>query len=523
MGITLTASVPNDGVFFAAEPEPEIVQEPSQSKLRSTLSIDTLRSFAGSLVESFTGSSQQEPLPADTVKPRVFDHLTRTKSMSGELQPVVEVLGKKIESIPEDAEVPPRYPSRLDSKTNRILHNDPLEESFQLLPEEGGKLELEKVREKSVNKRQSTIFSGQNEVEQPAVFNKNPRGELKKETIAWAFAQVLIDPNYIKESTLELLKSKIMYKTPGTTSANSYGGGTLSTNEKHLSRTGIRTFNKVQNGLPLYNTPPTILFCDQEIPVGESRSYTYEIQLPSVLPPSHRGKLIRFTYKLIIGIQKSAVSRVTQVVTIPFRFFNRTNNDGSRPVFEILNPVISNKDESRIQSTTSPGLPSPVTSKPPSPALKTALSPNTSGGEMETSTIDNILGLLQMSGKETADPAFANKPKNQIQNHTRICYGEFHQTTLNSRRVVVSLNIPSKCTPDFQTSAVSLQWSVRFEFITGAGKRIQNTSNIVDGYVHSRAIPRVDVEPFDCVVPLKVYGALKTTKQRRKVLEFEIN
>ncbi|KAJ3260017.1 hypothetical protein HK103_001527 [Boothiomyces macroporosus] len=553
-----------------AEPEPEIVQEPSQPKLRSTLSIDTLRSFAGSLVESFTGSSQQEPLSADTLKPRVFDHLTRTKSMSGELQPVVEVLGKKIESIPEEAEVPPRYPSRLDSKTN----GDPLEASFQLLPEEGGKLELEKVREKSVNKRQSTIFSGQKEVEQPAVFNKNPRGELKKETIAWAFAQFTVDPNYIKESTLELLKSKIMYKTPGTTSANSYGGGTLSTNEKHLSRTGIRTFNKVQNGLPLYNTPPTILFCDQEIPVGESRSYTYEIQLPSVLPPSHRGKLIRFTYKLIIGIQKSAVSRVTQVVTIPFRFFNRTNNDGSRPVFEILNPVISNKDESRVQSTTSPGLPSPVTLKPPSPALKTALSPNTSGAEMETSTIDNILGLLQMSGKvsydisknnehvcqlilprlgyrlgesltcllnfsqsslpcfhvsvfletqETADPAFANKPKNQIQNHTRICYGEFHQTTLNSRRVVVSLNIPSKCTPDFQTSAVSLQWSVRFEFITGAGKRIQNTSNIVDGYVHSRAIPRVDVEPFDCVVPLKVYGALKTTKQRRKVLEFEIN
>ncbi|KAJ3273919.1 hypothetical protein HDV01_003750 [Terramyces sp. JEL0728] len=523
MGITLTASVPNDGVFFAGisglisgelfsctitftnqnaeEPEPEIVPEPSQPKLRSTLSIDTFRSFAGSIVESFTGSSQPTPPADNLLKPRTFDNLTRTISMSGELQPVVEVLGNKIESIPEDGVLPPKYPSTLESKfkAKGIMHNDRAEEKEQLLPQEnGGKLQLEKVQEKTVNKRQSTVFSGQNEIEQPAVFNKNPRGELKKETIAWAFAQ-----------------SKIMYKTPGTTSANTYGA---------------------QNGLPLYNTPPTILFCDQEIPIGESRSFTYEIQLPSVLPPSHRGKLIRFTYKLIIGIQKSAVSRVTQVVTIPFRFFNRTNYDGSRPVFEILNPVISNKDESKVQSSTSSGVPSPVVAKPPSPGWRSAKSPHTSGLEMETSTIDNILNVLQISGKvsydisknnehvcqlilprlgyrlgesltcllnfsqsslpcfhvsvfletvETADPAFANKPKNQIQNHTKTCY-------------------------------VSLQWSVRFEFITGSGKRIQNTSNVVDGFVHSRAIPRADVEPFDCVVPLKVYGALKTTKQRRK-------
>ncbi|KAJ3273939.1 hypothetical protein HDV01_003770 [Terramyces sp. JEL0728] len=536
MGITLTASVPNDGVFFAGisglisgelfsctitftnqnveEPEPEIVPEPSQPKLRSTLSIDTFRSFAGSIVESFTGSSQPTPPADNLLKPRTFDNLTRTISMSGELQPVVEVLGNKIESIPEDGVLPPKYPSTLESKfkAKGIMHNDRAEEKEQLLPQEnGGKLQLEKVQEKTVNKRQSTVFSGQNEIEQPAVFNKNPRGELKKETIAWAFAQITgqftVDSSFVKESTLELLKSKIMYKTPGTTSANTYGGGTLSTNEKHLSRTA-------QNGLPLYNTPPTILFCDQEIPIGESRSFTYEIQLPSVLPPSHRGKLIRFTYKLIIGIQKSAVSRVTQVVTIPFRFFNRTNYDGSRPVFEILNPVISNKDESKVQSSTSSGVPSPVVAKPPSPGWRSAKSPHTSGLEMETSTIDNILNVLQISGKgsclltavsydisknnehvcqlilprlgyrlgesltcllnfsqsslpcfhvsvfletvETADPAFANKPKNQIQNHTKTCYGEFHQTTLNSRRVVVSLNIPSKCTPDFQTSAEKL-------------------------------------------------------------------
>jgi hypothetical protein len=44
----------------------------------------------------------------------------------------------------------------------------------------------------------------------------------------------------------------------------------------------------------------------------------------SVLPPSHRGRVIRFQYKLLIGVQKDMNSRKTQVLSIPFRFFNRT-------------------------------------------------------------------------------------------------------------------------------------------------------------------------------------------------------
>jgi hypothetical protein len=83
----------------------------------------------------------------------------------------------------------------------------------------------------------------------------------------------------------------------------------------------------VPNGLPLFNTPPSILFCDLELGLGESKSYKYELLLPPALPPSHRGKIIRFQYKLLIGIQRSAQIRTTQVVTIPFRFFNRTNGN----------------------------------------------------------------------------------------------------------------------------------------------------------------------------------------------------
>lgn len=49
----------------------------------------------------------------------------------------------------------------------------------------------------------------------------------------------------------------------------------------------------------------------------------YEIDLPSVLPPSHRGRVIRFTYKLIIGVHRTGGSMQSQIFQIPFRIFNR--------------------------------------------------------------------------------------------------------------------------------------------------------------------------------------------------------
>jgi hypothetical protein len=127
-----------------------------------------------------------------------------------------------------------------------------------------------------------------------------------------------------------------------------------------------------------------------------------------------------------------------------------------------------------------------------------------------------------LEAHEVVEPLFANKTKEHIKTHTRQCYGEFHQHTINSKRSAVVLNIPSKATPDFTSSAVSVSWSLRFEFITGMGPRVYYTSSNLDGFQHSRALPSVEVAPFDCTVPLKVYGSLKTSKQQKKVLEFEI-
>ena len=123
---------------------------------------------------------------------------------------------------------------------------------------------------------------------------------------------------------------------------------------------------------------------------------------------------------------------------------------------------------------------------------------------------------------ESVEAQFAARSKDIIKQHTRICVGEFHQHIINSRRTAIVLNIPSKATPDFQSSAVSISWSLRFEFITGTGSRILSNMAELDGFEHQRSVSDVTVEPFDCTIPLKVYGALKTSKQHKKVLEFEL-
>jgi hypothetical protein len=60
---------------------------------------------------------------------------------------------------------------------------------------------------------------------------------------------------------------------------------------------------------------------------------------------------------------------------------------------------------------------------------------------------------VYLEAHESVANFYAAKSKIHIANHTRLCYGEFHQNTLNSKRAVVSLNISTKGTPDYNSTA----------------------------------------------------------------------
>ncbi|KAG5458474.1 MAG: hypothetical protein BJ554DRAFT_1291 [Olpidium bornovanus] len=91
---------------------------------------------------------------------------------------------------------------------------------------------------------------------------------------------------------------------------------------------------------------------------------------------------------------------------------------------------------------------------------------------------------------------------------TKRVHAQRHEFCLNTRRTSFDLFIPPAATPEFRTTAVSLKWFVRFEFLTGLGDRpwLPSTFHGVRASLHriEDAAPVVDIEAFDCLVPIKV-------------------
>ena len=104
--------------------------------------------------------------------------------------------------------------------------------------------------------------------------------------------------------------------------------------------------------IPLLSTPQSILFVDLRLAPGESRSYKYSFTLPKGLPPSHRGKAIKISYKLIIGTQRSGGAKEQQVksVEVPFRILGSVNSHGELLGHDLMSPYIILRDQARIKS-----------------------------------------------------------------------------------------------------------------------------------------------------------------------------
>ncbi|KAK2625738.1 hypothetical protein QTJ16_005050 [Diplocarpon rosae] len=108
--------------------------------------------------------------------------------------------------------------------------------------------------------------------------------------------------------------------------------------------------------IPLLSTPQSILFVDLRLAPGESRSYRYSFKLPRGLPPSHRGKAIKISYKLVIGIQRPGGAKEQQVksVEVPFRVLGSVNSHGELLGHDLMSPYIILRDQATVQTIDAP-------------------------------------------------------------------------------------------------------------------------------------------------------------------------
>lgn len=124
-----------------------------------------------------------------------------------------------------------------------------------------------------------------------------------------------------------------------------WGGGELST---------IKEIRGVANSrsVPLLSTPQSILFVDLQLAPGESRAFEYSFKLPRGLPPTHKGKAVKFSYSLVIGTQRAGGVKEQQVrsVEVPFRVLGGVNGHGEILGHDLMNPYVVLRDEAKVKS-----------------------------------------------------------------------------------------------------------------------------------------------------------------------------
>ena len=104
--------------------------------------------------------------------------------------------------------------------------------------------------------------------------------------------------------------------------------GELSSTKESRGITGTKS-------VPILSTPQAILFVDLRLGPGETKSFVYRHGLPRGIPPTYRGKAIKVSYNLVIGVQRSArPSEKNQLrhINIPFRVYPGVNGKTSMEI-----------------------------------------------------------------------------------------------------------------------------------------------------------------------------------------------
>lgn len=123
------------------------------------------------------------------------------------------------------------------------------------------------------------------------------------------------------------------------------GGGDLSSLKEMRSITTSRA-------IPLLSTPQSLLFVDLQLAPGQERSFSFRYTLPQGLPSSHKGKALKVTYNLVIGVQGAPGEKDVQAVrqvNIPFRVFSGVNRDGEVFGHDLMQPYVILRDAAQVE------------------------------------------------------------------------------------------------------------------------------------------------------------------------------
>ncbi|KAL8672766.1 MAG: hypothetical protein Q9168_002792 [Polycauliona sp. 1 TL-2023] len=369
--------------------------------------------------------------------------------------------------------------------------------------------------------------------------------------------------------------------------------------------------------MPILSTPQSLLFVDLRLEPGQSQSYSYSFRLPAGIPPSYRGKAVKFSYSIVIGVQRSTRSRQRHLVRridVPFRVIPSVNDRGETMGHDLMSPhvmlhndpmimALSGEDSRRgisrgksmqkmdpyaedefslymgqlldvSRRDSSLGLLSPSAAGAKSPhdvrseattmesaislaiqqsnsAMPSKLSANrfeiTRNGlrvavimlarpayrlgeiipvivDLHTSEFQCFSLRATLETSEYLDSTLALRSPASVLLASRRVHATQHETTTSADRVFFNLAVPSSSTPEFITSAVSLEWRLRFEFVTsnqadrgtvghGAIPHVLEEVAEDERGTVSIAVEAMPCETFEVTVPLHIYGGISQLEE----------
>ncbi|KAI7966487.1 hypothetical protein MJO29_002235 [Puccinia striiformis f. sp. tritici] len=228
--------------------------------------------------------------------------------------------------------------------------------------------------------------------------------------------------------------------------------GTAS-NSHHSTSSSSSPNNNNNNRFPVFENPISLLDVDVRLEPGQTRSYSFVIDLPINLPPTHKGKLIKFNYELIVGTNLLLSNNPTnnyphdnnryggrertshpslsadpfktgfefpnfplanyrnrehhknRTFRIPIRVFNHVYLNETKPFYDLFKPIILTREIAQtrriVQSTTHPKHHQQHTTSPSSHSKKFS---QTDGGLITGLTSLERYGLELLKSVPCSDP-----------------------------------------------------------------------------------------------------------------------
>lgn len=268
------------------------------------------------------------------------------------------------------------------------------------------------------------------------------------------------------------------------------GGGELSSMKDMRGIANSRS-------IPLLSTPQSILFVDLRLAPGESRSYKYSFKLPRGLPPSHRGKAIKISYKLVVGTQRPGGAKEQQVksVEVPFRILGSVNSHGELLGHDLMSPYILLRDQARVKHIKPPS--SPILESPKAPRENTNPKPNASTLNDFLLYVDELLARpRQGSNRGLLSPTEASRSRRQ----------SYIEEPSTAKEAIDMAILRSNTTSDSQQSAN------RFE-IARSGRRVAVVMLARPAYRLGETITAA-IDFTDAEIPCyAIHAALETSEK----------